>query len=162
MSGSQDKTIRLWNPHKGLHIKSYSGPHNYEVTDIAIHKSNNQFASVGGDKLAFYWDVTTGNTIRKFQGHTQSINCVAFNPLYNVLLTGSFDTTVRIWDLNSDRPSHRQIQTREVQILDQQRDSVSQLIVTEEQIIVGCLDGCVRVYDIRMGCMTTDDVGGMV
>jgi mitogen-activated protein kinase organizer 1 len=30
---------------------------------------NSRFASGGGDKSAFLWDVSTGKVIRRFQGH---------------------------------------------------------------------------------------------
>jgi mitogen-activated protein kinase organizer 1 len=35
--GFQDRTIRLWNPHKGTFIKSYLG-HGYEVRDVTVFK----------------------------------------------------------------------------------------------------------------------------
>jgi len=56
----------LFNPVKGTLIKSYSGPHNYDILDLAIASDNGRFASVGGDKLVFLWDVTTVKLIRKF------------------------------------------------------------------------------------------------
>jgi len=162
MTGSQDKSIILWNPQKGILIKTYTGPHNHEVSDIAISPDNNTFASVGGDKLVFYWDVTTGNVIRKFQGHTQSINCVAFNPQKNCLVSGSVDTTVRIWDLDAKPKPGFHIMTKEIQILDKQKDSVTQIFVLDDQIIVGSLDGFIRIYDIRMGTLSSDDVGSPI
>jgi mitogen-activated protein kinase organizer 1 len=74
LSGSLDRSIILWNPYKGTQIKSYSGPHNQEILDIAISRDNNRFASVGGDKNAFIWDVATGKIIRKLTGHDSRIN----------------------------------------------------------------------------------------
>jgi len=159
MTGSQDKSIILWNPFKGLHLKTYSGPHNHEVTGLAIHSNNNTFASVGGDKLVFYWDVSTGKLIRKLQGHTQPINCVVFNHQYNVLVSGSLDSTVRIWDIEGHGRPGQYTYTKEIQTLEEQKDSVSQLIVTEDQIIVSSLDGFIRTYDIRMGLLTQDHIG---
>jgi mitogen-activated protein kinase organizer 1 len=60
LSGSLDKDIILSNPYKGTTIKNYSKIHNHEIFDLAITKDNNKFASVGGDKHAFLWDVQTG------------------------------------------------------------------------------------------------------
>ena len=37
MSGSQNRTIILWNPMKSLPIKTYSKSHNYEVFDICMY-----------------------------------------------------------------------------------------------------------------------------
>ena len=36
MSGSQDRTIILWNPLKSTPIKTYSKSHNYEIFDICM------------------------------------------------------------------------------------------------------------------------------
>eukprot|EP01017_Pseudomicrothorax_dubius_P050849 TRINITY_DN9688_c0_g1_i2.p1 TRINITY_DN9688_c0_g1~~TRINITY_DN9688_c0_g1_i2.p1 ORF type:complete len:156 (-),score=28.41 TRINITY_DN9688_c0_g1_i2:473-940(-) len=79
LSGSADKAINLWNPHKGTLIKSYSGIHNQEILDLAITQDNGKFASVGGDRLVYVWDVATAKVLRKFTGHTARINAVAFN-----------------------------------------------------------------------------------
>jgi mitogen-activated protein kinase organizer 1 len=53
--------VILWNPFKGTLIKQYKHVQNYEVYDLAISADNSLFASVGGDKLVFIWDVKTGN-----------------------------------------------------------------------------------------------------
>ena len=37
----QDRTVRLWNPHRGIQIKVYSG-HGYEVRDVAIASDNSK------------------------------------------------------------------------------------------------------------------------
>ena len=42
-----------------------------------------RFASVGGDKVFFLWDVGTGRVVRRFTGHEQMINTVAFNAVGN-------------------------------------------------------------------------------
>ena len=39
-------------------------------------------------------------------GHTSPILCASFSPTGNLLATGSGDTNVRLWDLNTETPSH--------------------------------------------------------
>jgi mitogen-activated protein kinase organizer 1 len=78
VSGGSDKTLRLWNPHKSLLIKTYTG-HGWEIYDLTISTDNARIASCGGDRLVFLWDVSTGRVIRKFQGHTSRVNCVQWN-----------------------------------------------------------------------------------
>lgn len=36
---------------------------------------NAKLVSVGVDKQIFYWDVATGRTIKRFQGHDFPMNC---------------------------------------------------------------------------------------
>lgn len=74
MTGGEDRTIMLWNPLKILSsaapsssgsspgscllVKGYSGAHGYSVSDVAISRDNERFASCGGDKTVFLWDIT--------------------------------------------------------------------------------------------------------
>ena len=37
--------------------------------DVASGHDNNKFASCGGDRAGFLWDVATGKMIRKYHGH---------------------------------------------------------------------------------------------
>jgi len=46
------------------------------VRDVAVSADNSKFASAGGDRQLFLWDVATGQTIRKFGGHDGVINSV--------------------------------------------------------------------------------------
>lgn len=98
MSCGKDKTLRLWNPHRGALVKTYTG-HGYEVRDVVISKDNSKFASCGGDKQLFYWDVASGRFIRKFKGHDATINAVVYGgPSEDVLVTAGYDQSVKIWD----------------------------------------------------------------
>jgi len=101
MSGHSDRTVKLWNANKGSLIRNFSGLHNREILDIAIFSDNNKFASCGGDKVFFIWDVLTGNFIRKIIAHTNKINTMCLNLYENVIATGSFDNSVKLWDLMS-------------------------------------------------------------
>lgn len=144
ISGSQDKTMKLWNPYKGLLIKSYDNIHSHDVLDIAVTQDNSKIASVGVDKQVYYTDSITGNVIKRFYGHTARINTVSYNSFENILVTGSYDTSVRIFDLKS--------QSRDpIQTLMHGRQSISKVIVLNDKIISASTDGNVRVYDIRMG-----------
>ena len=78
-------------------------------------KDSSRFASSGGDKLVFYWDVASSKIVRKFHGHYQvsprlllgedrfirplsyhrvvdrshqRVNCVAFHEEGSVMVSG--------------------------------------------------------------------------
>lgn len=63
---------------------------------------NGRFASVGGDKTAFVWDVTTGKTIRKFTGHNSRINTCAWNNDFSVLTTFFKMVSFLLYDILED------------------------------------------------------------
>ncbi|AFZ81053.1 WD domain, G-beta repeat domain-containing protein [Theileria equi strain WA] len=77
MTAGNDRTIRLWNPSKQLHIKKFfgkvpilvtcvAGPHNYEVNDVCLSEDNKNFVSVGAEHSAFLWDTLEGKVVRKY------------------------------------------------------------------------------------------------
>ena len=136
-------------------VQTYAA-HGYEVLDLAVTGDNARFASVGGDRQVFLWDVTRGQTLRRWAGHTARVNCVAFGGADDsVVVSGSFDASVRLWDCKSQS-------TRPIQVLEEARDSVSSVNVREHEIVTGCVDGRVRIYDLRMGMLYTDMLGSSV
>jgi mitogen-activated protein kinase organizer 1 len=150
LSGGQDKSIKLWNPYKGILIKSYDNINNHDVLDIAITIDNSVFASCGLDKQIYLVDSITGNINRRFYGHNGRINTIAFNSSENIIASGSYDCSVRIWDLKSH--------SREpIQILNNANDSISRVLISTNEITSVSVDGNLRTYDIRMGSLLSDN-----
>jgi len=59
------------------------------------------------------------------------VNCVKFNsPDSSVILSGSYDATVRCWDCRS-----RSLEP--IQIMDDAKDSVTSIQVSNEEILTG-------------------------
>lgn len=191
LTGSADRSIRLYNPTslsppavpsplsssitakptaaaapvipQGRLIQTYSG-HGHEVLSLAVSADNARFASAGGDRAAFLWDVATAQTVRRFSGggtttgHAGRINAVAFAGAGDALVvTAGFDTSVRVWDARSGGAS-----ARPVQVLSEARDSVAALAVRGAEIVAGSVDGRVRAYDVRVGRVVTDVLGASV
>ncbi|CAM9982030.1 unnamed protein product [Discosporangium mesarthrocarpum] len=169
LTAGKDRTIRLFNPHRAnpekvsrrdkgdleeaLLVKSYAGPHGYDILDVAVLPDNSRFASCGEDKIAFIWDVSTGKVVRRMQGHEQRINACCFNGEGSVLFTASYDKTVRAWDMRSQNRSP-------IQTLLGCKDSATSVAITPtgDEIVVGCVDRRVRTYDVRAAKVHEDDV----
>ncbi|KAK1482558.1 WD domain-containing protein [Colletotrichum cuscutae] len=185
LTGSADRNIRLYNPAShnqpqryGSAINSSKTPgttkpavpearliqtytaHGYEVLDLSVSSDNERFASVGGDRAAFLWDVATAKTIRRFggnaHGHTARVNCVSFaGDGDSLVISGGFDTSVRVWDARSNS-------AKPIQVLDEAKDAITALAVRDAEVIAGSVDGRVRSYDVRMGRCVTDVIGASV
>lgn len=125
---------------------------------------NARFASAGGDRTVFLWDVATAQTVRRFshatEGHVGRVNCVAMGGADDSLVvSGGFDTTVRVWDTRSGGGGGG---ARPVQVLDEAADAISSVVVRGPEVVAGSVDGRVRCYDVRVGKVTADVIGASV
>ena len=49
------------------------------------------------------WDAATGQELRTLTGHTDGVSSVAFTPDGQRLASGSYDDTVKIWEIPEAR-----------------------------------------------------------
>ncbi|PWN47923.1 WD40 repeat-like protein, partial [Violaceomyces palustris] len=148
-------------------IQTYSG-HSYEILGLDISSDNSKFVSGGGDKSVMVWDVSTGEIVRRFSGHVGKINDVKFGGVEfsdrsgigggevevtssSLVLTGGFDSKVRIFDMRS-RGNWRPIMQ-----LEEARDSITCIQLDgKEKILTSSVDGNLRTYDLRYGELRCD------
>eukprot|EP00045_Choanoeca_perplexa_P014573 m.172598 g.172598 ORF g.172598 m.172598 type:complete len:308 (-) comp16722_c0_seq1:2600-3523(-) len=147
----KDRLVKLWNPKSQLLIKTYKG-HGLEVNDADCAPDNSRFISASADKSLLLWDVASGKTIRKFRAHSGPVNAVKFNEEATMAISASYDASVKCWDLRSnDRDP--------VQVMNEAKDSVPTLVLSDHEILTGSVDGFVRCYDLRVGQMRQDNMG---
>lgn len=116
VSGSRDKTIKLWNNRgelKGDFIASGSrgsnqiSGHTEWVTSIRFSPdpANPVVVSSGFDKLVKVWDIKTQTPHLNVNhiGHTGYINCIAISPDGTLCSSGGKDGVIMLWDLNNPR-----------------------------------------------------------
>lgn len=106
ISASSDTTVKVWNAHKGFCMSTLRTHKDY-VKALAYAKDKEQVASAGLDKAIFLWDVNTltaltasNNTVTtsSLTGNKDSIYSLAMNPSGTVIVSGSTEKVLRIWD----------------------------------------------------------------
>jgi len=77
-SGSDDKTIRIWNVTSGINIKILTG-HTGSVRSLVVLPSG-LLASGSNDKTIRIWNVTSGINIKILTGHIGSVRSLVVLP----------------------------------------------------------------------------------
>lgn len=107
-TGSFDWTIEVWKitDTEPLRAGTDLGDplwilrgHAGTVTTVAFSPNGKILASGGADQRVRLWDLATGQHLHTFSNHTSKISAVAF-VRDDMLVSGSSDGTVFIWDLN--------------------------------------------------------------
>jgi F-box/WD-40 domain protein MET30 len=96
MTGSWDRTIRIWNLDKLECIQTLTG-HTRGIKCLQF--DTNKLISGGMDHCLKLWNWRTGECIRTIQGHQAPVSCLNFDN--EVLASGSADSTIRIWNFNT-------------------------------------------------------------
>ncbi|MBD1216594.1 MAG: hypothetical protein H9536_04490 [Aphanizomenon flos-aquae Clear-A1] len=98
ISGSQDKTIKLWNLETSQEIKTLSG-HSDHICSVAYSPNGQILASASKDKTVKLWSVASGEEISSVKCSDSVIYSIAFSPDGKILAAGSGDTTITLFPI---------------------------------------------------------------
>jgi WD40 repeat protein len=102
VSGSVDRTVRIWDVRNGKMVALLTGHSDY-VMSVAYSPNGKYVASGSQDRTVRIWDAEIGTEIATFQGHEGWVNSLAFSPCGRYLASGG-DKTVRLWDVEGRTP----------------------------------------------------------
>jgi WD40 repeat protein len=99
-SGSEDKTVRVWDGTTGRQLWA-SDAHKDGIMAVAFSSDAKKLASASKDKTVKLWDVSTAKELATFVGHKFEGSAVAFSPDGKTVATGGTDKTIKLWDPNT-------------------------------------------------------------
>jgi len=138
ISSSIDRYIRVFN--KSIEIKQINElkGHSKSVQDIAV-LDENLFASCSGDKTILIWN----NSIQTFNltDHTDYVYALEYSCENHLLISGSKDTTIRLWNTSLSFSLIITMYFHE--------DSVNSLLVLSNQTLIsGSCDNKIAVWKL--------------
>jgi len=156
VSGSSDKTIKVWDLTTGKCLKTLEG-HKHQVRSVAITPDSKYIVSGSWDKtikiwemIAFkIWGLNTGRCLKTLSGHSEYINSVAITPDGKYIVSGSLDKTIKIWEITTGRC---------LNTLSGHLSYVYSLAITPngKYIVSGSNDKTIKIWEITTGqCLWT-------
>ena len=148
ITGSRDRTIRVWDLNTYECLKVYGGPNHRptantprpltEVPERVISKPTLNGTAAGNERYVVSSDY-----------HDASILCLQYDS--EIMVTGSSDYTCIVWDVTGDKyiPIHR-LRSHEAGVLD---------VCLDNKYIISCSkDAMIKVWDRKTGfCLRTLD-----
>ena len=102
LSGSEDKTIKLWEINSQKSIKTFAG-HQRDVNSVVFSTDEKIILSGSSDFTIRLWDICTGHVINTLKGHTNSVTSAIFSSDETFILSGSMDSSVKLWNRSTGK-----------------------------------------------------------
>ncbi|KAJ7645802.1 hypothetical protein B0H17DRAFT_449230, partial [Mycena rosella] len=143
ISGSSDKTIRIWDVSTGKQLQQLDG-HDHWVNSVAFSSDGSRAISGSYDNTIRIWDISTGKQLQQLDGHDRVVNSVTFSSDGSRAISGSRDNTIRIWDVSTGK---------QLQQLDGHNDWVRSVAFSSDGLraISGSRDNTSRIWDVSTG-----------
>ena len=100
VSGSRDRSVRLWNLADGGTCLATFVAHENWVRGVRLHPSGLYILSCADDKTIRVFDIKNQRCLRTLENaHAHFVTCLELHPTMPIMITGSVDQTLRCWQL---------------------------------------------------------------
>ncbi|CCX14312.1 WD40-repeat-containing domain protein [Pyronema domesticum] len=118
LTGSDDTNINVYDTNNGVLRATLNG---HEGGVWALQYDGNTLVSGSTDRTVRVWDIAKGLCTQIFHGHTSTVRCLqillptkvrgpdgreTLMPKYPLIITGSRDSTLRVWKLPKPTDNH--------------------------------------------------------
>ena len=147
-SAGLDGTIRAYDLVRYRNFRTFTGPERLQFTCLAVDSSGEVVAAGSLDSFDIHlWSVQTGQLLDRLAGHEGPISSLAFAEQTSMLVSGSWDHTIRVWDVFGRSAQVEPLQmTSDIQCIAIRPDG--------KELCAAGLDGQIIFWDIFEGVQT--------
>ena len=99
-TASLDGSVRAWDLIRYRNFKTFTAPTRLSFSSIAVDPSGEVVCAGSLDSFDIHiWSVQTGQLLDQLSGHEGPVASLEFSPSGGVLVSGSWDHTVRLWSI---------------------------------------------------------------
>ena len=99
VSGSEDRTIRIWDAENGIAVGNPLEGHSGSVLSVSYSPDGRYITSGSSDRTVRIWDAETGAAVGiPPKGHKGSSQPIACSSDRQHSASGSYDQTTHVWD----------------------------------------------------------------
>jgi WD40 repeat protein len=142
VSGSEDRSIRIWDARTGMAARKPFIKHNKSVHSAAVSNDGRLVAFGSEGRTVKIWDAEKGEQVGDLQGHVGSFGSLTFSPNGKHIISGSRDNKIRIWDTVTGEQLHA---------LEGHDNYVRSIATNGRHIVSGSFDSTVRIWDFETG-----------
>ncbi|KAI1000850.1 Periodic tryptophan protein 2 [Podosphaera aphanis] len=99
-TSSLDGSVRAWDLIRYRNFRTFTAPSRLSFSCLAVDPSGEVVCAGSIDSFDIHvWSVQTGQLLDRLAGHEGPVSSLAFAPDGSVVISGSWDHTVRIWSI---------------------------------------------------------------
>uniref|UniRef100_A0A8B9SF82 Small-subunit processome Utp12 domain-containing protein n=1 Tax=Anas platyrhynchos TaxID=8839 RepID=A0A8B9SF82_ANAPL len=93
-------SVRAFDLHRYRNFRTFTSPRPSQFSCLAVDSSGEIVSAGSQDSFEIYiWSMQSGRLLDVLAGHEGPISSLSFNPVKCVLASGSWDKTVKLWDM---------------------------------------------------------------
>ncbi|KAF8511294.1 WD40-repeat-containing domain protein [Gautieria morchelliformis] len=133
VSASGDGRMMLWDIATARRIRTFNGQ---DPGLACIEYKDDYICSGSTDWNIKVWSASTGQHLTTLTGHTALVRALSFNPRTGRLISGSYDKTVKMWDIRTGSMIREFRNAHESHIFDVKFDASHIVSTSHDQKIV--------------------------